>query len=286
MESKTVRHRMYDKSYTYSYRTGNSKGQPIGNHTHIYYEIVHLIEGTILYNVEGAEYEINSGDFVITNPNEFHFITFPKETLYYREFFQMDRNLIRIYKPDILDTLDVRNFGKNNKIPKETAEKYGLDEIFRGIQSYCENPVDHTDFMISLYAAQLAIKLGEIFSNEFLVNSHRLKNERAEEIYQFIEQHFSEKIGIEDIAEGLYLNKAYIGRIFKTYMGISPGMYLGIRRIMYAKNLLVQGDSISEIYEKCGFNDYVTFYRTFKKHVGMTPEKFRKNNLKPLEERE
>ena len=76
---KTIRRVMYDKSYTYTYRTGMSEGPILGNHMHIYYEFLQLIEGNALYNVEGTEYEISSGDLLITNPNEFHFITFPKK---------------------------------------------------------------------------------------------------------------------------------------------------------------------------------------------------------------
>ena len=77
---------MYDKSYTYTYRTGMSEGPILGNHMHIYYEFLQLIEGNALYNVEGTEYEISSGDLLITNPNEFHFITFPKKSVYHRQF--------------------------------------------------------------------------------------------------------------------------------------------------------------------------------------------------------
>ena len=58
---------MYDKSYTYTYRTGMSEGPILGNHMHIYYEFLQLIEGNALYNVEGTEYEISSGDLLITN---------------------------------------------------------------------------------------------------------------------------------------------------------------------------------------------------------------------------
>ena len=53
---------MYDKSYTYTYRTGMSEGPILGNLMHIYYEFLQLIEGNALYNVEGTEYKISSGD--------------------------------------------------------------------------------------------------------------------------------------------------------------------------------------------------------------------------------
>ncbi len=61
---KTIRRVMYDKSYTYTYRTGMSEGPILGNHMHIYYEFLQLIEGNALYNVEGTEYKNFFGRFI------------------------------------------------------------------------------------------------------------------------------------------------------------------------------------------------------------------------------
>ena len=105
---------MYDKSYTYTYRTGMSEGPILGNHMHIYYEFLQLIEGNALYNVEGTEYKISSGDLLITNPNEFHFITFPKNSVYHRQFLQIHSSFVSSMNPHILDTLNARKFAIHN----------------------------------------------------------------------------------------------------------------------------------------------------------------------------
>lgn len=86
---------------------------------HIYYEFLQLIEGNALYNVEGTEYKISSGDLLITNPNEFHFITFPKNSVYHRQFLQIHSSFVSSMNPHILDTLNARKFGTNNRIPSE-----------------------------------------------------------------------------------------------------------------------------------------------------------------------
>ena len=78
---KTIRRVMYDKSYTYTYRTGMSEGPILGNHMHIYYEFLQLIEGNALYNVEGTEYKISSGDLLITNQTNFTLLLFEKRRL-------------------------------------------------------------------------------------------------------------------------------------------------------------------------------------------------------------
>ena len=177
---------MYDKSYTYTYRTGMSEGPILGNHMHIYYEFLQLIDGNALYNVEGTEYKISSGDLLITNPNEFHFITFPKNSVYHRQFLQIHSSFVSSMNPHILDTLNARKFGTNNRIPSEIFNKYNLGDIFKGVEHYSANPTADTDFMVSIYAAQLVVKLSEILKKEFLVNDTSSKNKHIKEIQNYI----------------------------------------------------------------------------------------------------
>ena len=157
---KTIRRVMYDKSYTYTYRTGMSEGPILGNHMHIYYEFLQLIEGNALYNVEGTEYKISSGDLLlITNPNEFHlWFTFPKTQRLSSSVLQIHSSFVSSMNPHILDTLNARKFGTNNRIPSEIFNKYNLGDIFQGVEHYSANPTADTDFMVSTYAAQLVVK--------------------------------------------------------------------------------------------------------------------------------
>lgn len=239
---------MYDKSYTYTYRTGMSEGPILGNHMHIYYEFLQLIEGNALYNVEGTEYEISSGDLLITNPNEFHFITFPKKSVYHRQFLQIHSSFVSSMNPHILDTLNVRKFGTNNRIPAEIFNKYNLGDIFKGVEHYSANPTDDTDFMVSTYAAQLVVKLSEILKKEFLVNDTSSKNKHIKEIQNYIEQNFTRNLNIDDIAEHMFLNKSYISRLFKSETGLTISVYINMRRVMMAKNLLLAGENAMDIF--------------------------------------
>ncbi len=51
-----------------------------------------------------------------------------------------------------------------------------------------------------------------------------------------------------------------------------------MRRVMMAKNLLLAGENAMNIFYKCGFSDYTTFYRVFKKYTDMSPEQFKKKS--------
>ncbi|MEY8267956.1 response regulator [Lachnospiraceae bacterium 64-25] len=83
-------------------------------------------------------------------------------------------------------------------------------------------------------------------------------------------------LSIGDVAQEVYLNQVYFGRMFKNACGVSFKRYLLNRRIELAKNLLQENCSISEICEKVGIWNPSYFSQVFKQTVGCLPSEFRK----------
>lgn len=54
--------------------------------------------------------------------------------------------------------------------------------------------------------------------------------------------------------------------------------YLNICRVKKATEYIKDGYKITAIYGLCGYTDFSTFYRNFKKIMGVTPMEFKKNN--------
>ena len=55
--------------------------------------------------------------------------------------------------------------------------------------------------------------------------------------------------------------------------------YINKRRMYLAKEFIRSGDTFIEVATKCGFQDYTSFFRTFKKEYLMTPLEYRKNSF-------
>lgn len=90
----------------------------------------------------------------------------------------------------------------------------------------------------------------------------------------YINAHLCENITVEEIADSLYLNHDYASRIFKKYTNISVKQFVMLQRITKAKQLLLEGNSVSETQNMLGFNSYEHFFKTFKKVTGMTPKAY------------
>lgn len=98
-------------------------------------------------------------------------------------------------------------------------------------------------------------------------------------VFQYITNHFTEDIYLERIAEQTNLSAKYLSRSFKEKTGVNITDYIGLLRISKAKELLVQSAmSVGGVGEAVGFDNRTTFFRTFKKLEGVSPNDYRKMN--------
>lgn len=95
-------------------------------------------------------------------------------------------------------------------------------------------------------------------------------------IKDYLDQHFTEKIALEDLAHQFYINKFYLTRVFKEQFGVTINGYMIQLRITSAKQLLRFSDkTIDEISLECGYDDSNYFSRLFKKVEGISPSEYR-----------
>lgn len=83
-------------------------------------------------------------------------------------------------------------------------------------------------------------------------------------------------LSLNETAKKVFISPYYISHLFRAEMGTTFVDYLTKVRIEHAKTLLLEGASIDYTAEKVGFKDSSYFTKIFKKHVGVTPTRFRK----------
>lgn len=97
-------------------------------------------------------------------------------------------------------------------------------------------------------------------------------NRTIRELISYVNEHYTEKLSLEDAADYVGFSREYFCRFFKQHMGLTFLRYLNEVRISHAGRLLSSTDlSISEIMNTCGFTNQTIFNRLFKEIYGMTP---------------
>ena len=96
----------------------------------------------------------------------------------------------------------------------------------------------------------------------------------------YIEQHFTQELRLDQIAQSFWISKSALCHRFKEETGFSPYEYILIKRINYAKYLLqTTSHSVSEISFAVGFQSEANFSQHFKKRTGVSPSAFRQIRL-------
>ena len=95
-------------------------------------------------------------------------------------------------------------------------------------------------------------------------------------IVSYIEDHFSEKILLSDIADEENLDLYYLSHLFTESFGIPFQKYIAKLRCEHARSLLLMTDrSLLDISISLGFSDPKYFNKNFKDLYGCTPKEYR-----------
>ena len=104
-----------------------------------------------------------------------------------------------------------------------------------------------------------------------------LDHTRVKEMIGFLEEHYSEKLTLKEIAQSAGLGERECGRCFSRSIGMPPIEYLNRYRIRQAARLIVQSpDPIGEIAAQCGFSSDSYFGKLFREQIGCSPREYRK----------
>lgn len=100
----------------------------------------------------------------------------------------------------------------------------------------------------------------------------------AYDTINYVNQHISEDINVDDICKYLHISKYYFCRKFKKLTGMTIMQYILKTRITLSKDLLLKNIPIGQIAAECGFSSESYFSRAFKTDTGKTPSQYRKEN--------
>lgn len=97
----------------------------------------------------------------------------------------------------------------------------------------------------------------------------------------YVLEHYHEDLSLKSLAAHFKGNAAYIGQVFKRDIHLSFSEYLNHIRMEKAKEYLIKGNlSAKEIAGKVGFANITYFTTVFKKETGLSPDKYRKAEIK------
>lgn len=219
------------------------------------FELIFVLEGTVLITENGTNYEISKNNMIILEPFMEHFgtkMTTERVVFYWFHF--------KTNKPIAFKTAENR---------QEYDIKYLLKKLLHiaNTSGYTKSSADSLGYLI--YEELLQISRKKLESPSVTVNL----------IKEYVKNNSNRNITVKEIAQKLKYNSDYIGKLFKAETGISLKQYISERRLKLAKDYLITTDlKVKEIAEILDFWDENLFVKFFVYHEKITPSVFRKRH--------
>ncbi len=157
-----------------------------------------------------------------------------------------------------------------------------MKDLFRTIRTVVtDNGLDNKVIMILdeyenyINAERAMLNCLEMTLREYSLKTEARYSDHTRLALNYIQDHFSENISVDDIAEYAGISGGHLRRLFKSELETGVVDYLTDYRLEYAKRLLGKpGESIGTVWEKSGFTSAQYFSYVFKKKEGMLPRDF------------
>lgn len=257
----------------------------IVDHSHPHYEFYFFLNGDVTYDVEGNQYALQYGDYLLIPPGAKHHPIFHSTDKNYQRFVLW---ISRKYYDTMCSWSD--DYAYSFRYAAEHKNhRFRTDTItFQNIQGRL------LDLIEELHGNKAFHKLNaELLVHSFLLHINRITYDMLHQVpvaYEnvlylnlcdYINNHLNEDLSLDHLASFFYSSKYHISHVFKDNMGISIHQYIIKKRLSASKNGILSGIPFKEIYHQYGFTDYTSFYRAFKKEFGLSPKEYREQKGLP-----
>jgi AraC-like DNA-binding protein len=250
-------------------------------HFHDFNKIIIFISGNVTYLIEGIAYKLKPWDILLVSSSEIHKTIIDTGGTYERMIIWVNSNfLISHDSPgsSLLTCFAIASKEKRNILrlnPELLRQgKYILTQL--------KAEYNNDDFGNQVLKNSLFLQF-IVYLNRLYLHPETIKqqadgdyDESIGKVLSHINENLSEDMSIEGLAARFYMSKYHLMHKFKGQTGYTIHSYILQKRLIMANLLIKSGKTITEACAECGFRDYSSFIRAFKKMYGLSPKKHHK----------
>ena len=256
----------------------------VKRHWHDYVEILFIIKGDYLVEINLQEHLLKEGDLCIMNSGEPHQITgtgtdgihdvilFTPRILDFSYADEWEENYIA---PFLKRTLMFKNILHPEDAGYEPVLSVFQKAAAAGLEQkpgwYIPCKLRILEFFSLAVREQMLLPAEKLMS----AASNR-KITRYKTIVTYMEKHYQEPLSLQQLSGLISCNDQYLCRFFREIAGVSPIRYLISYRLERACSLLLHtAQPVTDIALECGFENISYFIRKFREEKGCTPREYR-----------
>lgn len=236
------------------------------------YQILYIIKGTAKISSSGINNYFSDDTLIIARPQTplHYWFDFSKEFKYI--FIDVHPSLFKTIESDN-DFFSAFNTKTDEQrvFELKSSDCKLLKSMLTGIENAIDKHYNRNHMVSRIYA---------LFSEIYSVFSGRnhSKNMQTDsislKIMNYITDNYQKKnITYDELSEKFFVSVPTVNKILYKWTGRPLNVFINDTRLNDAKNLMAKGDiSLIRVAEMCGFGNYSTFYRAYKRKFGYPPK--------------
>jgi AraC family transcriptional activator of pobA len=250
------------------------------SHRHSFFHALLFTEGKGTHSIDFETFTIKPFQIYFMAPGQVHNWNFDGHVDGYvinfsPEFFQSF-----LLRPDFIEDFSFfRGVASDSviQIPKELHKK--ATAIFEEILKESTGNKGFELTMVKLLMMELFVLISRLSNHPDVAQTSSYNYTLLKSFQKLIDINYKILKLPKEYAELLYITPNHLNALCNDLLGIPAGEVIRNRVILEAKRLLINPDmAISEIADTLNFTDNSYFTKSFKRHVGQTPEEFRKQH--------
>ena len=246
-------------------------GTPMAKKTHYhdFYQIYFLLRGALTHHTQDGMLRLLAGDCFIVPPFCSHRIE-PEEGCEFYSF-SFHREFLPAALPEAVEEL----LALSSMPPKLTPTPehiLTLQQLIAAAEREFQQQDAAFETTLQLLLQTVLVLLRRAYQRKTLpVGENALQG-----CLDYIHSHFTRPMQLSAVLGQSGLSVSSFYRQFKKLTGQTYQEYVTTLRLRRSCVLLQQADlTVAQIAERCGYRDLSAFYRSFQKHIGCTPSRYR-----------
>ena len=239
-------------------------------HYHDFHKVVIFLSGNVTYHIEGKAYHLKPWDILLVNRHAIHKPEIDTSVPYERFILWIQND---ISENDLTKCFQKASDRSYNLIRLHSDLQEKLKDILFELEISMKSDSYGSEFLSRELFSQFMVYLNRIFLEKqyiFDKKSYSCDSQIAD-LIQYINRHLQEELTIDILAKQSYLSKYYLMRKFKEDTGYTLHNYITNKRLLLARNLIAEGTPVIKAARQCGFKEYSTFVRAYKRQFSKVP---------------
>lgn len=237
-------------------------------HAHEHFSIGAITAGRSTYLHEQSAFEVSVGTVVLMNPGDVHACN-PIEDQPWSYL------MLYVDTPWLTDLQHQLGFSDDAAFRRFSVTHTRDANLFADLAGLYEVLVDPQQDVLRKHSVAVEFFTEVQLRFNPVDQPLREPNFKLERAADYIRDHCTQTLKLEDICEAAQLSPSYLIRAFKQHYGMTPHAFLVNRRIQFAQDQLRSGKLIADVALEAGFADQAHFQRAFKQHLAATPGQYR-----------